>query len=135
MVWIHGTYTLNDNSSLTLNPFSDGYQQVQDPCAAESNFIEQYNNSEIYQSWRIFQDVQDGYKLHLFQFDGAPVAPQFLVSTEPNMLPTRPLRNESSLSLNTQSLIKTNDAASWTPAGIVALVYAVVTIAVGSFVL
>ncbi|KAH8082424.1 chaperone for protein-folding within the ER, fungal-domain-containing protein [Cristinia sonorae] len=136
MVWIHGEYTLNDNSSMTLMPFSDGYQQVQDPCAAESNFIEQYNSSELYQSWRIFQDLQDGYKLHLFQFDGSPVAPLFLVSEEPNMLPTRPLRNDTP-SFVAQSLIKTNDAASasWTPGGIVSLASTLLTVAVGAFVL
>lgn len=77
-----------------MQPLGDGYQQIQDPCAAESNFIEDYNITELYQSWRIFQDPQSAeFKLHLFQFDGAPLAPQFLVSAQPNMLPTRLLRN------------------------------------------
>jgi len=74
-------------------PLGDGYQQIQDPCAAVSNFIEFYNQTEYYSSWRIFTDPVDGYKLHLFQFDGAPVSPQFQVSTQPNMLPTQLLRN------------------------------------------
>jgi hypothetical protein len=91
--WIHGTYTLNPNGSMTLQPFNDGYQQIQDPCAAVSNFIEEYNNTEIYVQWRIFRDVTAGYKLHLFQYDGAPLAPMFQVSTTPNMLPTQQLRN------------------------------------------
>jgi hypothetical protein len=93
MNWIHGTYTLNPNGSITLQPFNDGYQQIQDPCAAVSNFIEDYNMTEIYQSWRIFQDPVQGYKLHLFQYDGAPLPPQFQVSTTPTMLPTQQLRN------------------------------------------
>jgi hypothetical protein len=76
-----------------MTPFGDGYQLIQDPCAAESSVIENYNFTELYQSWRIFQDLQDGYKLHLFQFDGAPVSPQFQVSPQPNMLPTQMLRN------------------------------------------
>jgi hypothetical protein len=93
VVWVHGTYTLNPNGSITMTPFGDGYQQVQDPCAAVSNFIETYNDTELYQSWRIFLDPVTGYHLHLFQFDGSPLNPQFLVSTTPNMLPTQLLRN------------------------------------------
>jgi hypothetical protein len=76
-----------------LHPFNDGYQQIQDPCAAESNFIEDYNNTELYRNFAIFQDLTQGPKLHLFQFDGAPLAPQFQVSTTPIMLPTQQLRN------------------------------------------
>lgn len=76
-----------------MTPFGDGFQQIQDPCAAQSNFIELYNETELYQSWQIFQDPVTGYKLHLFQFDGSPVAPQFQVSPQPNMLPTQLLRN------------------------------------------
>jgi hypothetical protein len=91
--WVHGHYTLNPNGSITMVPIGDGYQQVQDPCAAESNFIENYNITETYIQWRIFQDPNTGYKLHLFQFDGAPLAPQFQVSPSPNMLPTQLLRN------------------------------------------
>lgn len=93
ITWVHGQYTLQPNGSITMIPLGDGFQQVQDPCAAISNFIQLYNETEIYQSWRIFQDPQAGYKLHLFQFDGSPVAPQFQVSTTPKMLPTQALRN------------------------------------------
>jgi len=92
--WVHGTYSLLPNGSIVLKPLGDGYQQIQDPCAAVSNFIESYNYTELYRSWRIFQDPQTlDYKLHLFQFDGSPVAPQFLVSPTPNMLPKTLLRN------------------------------------------
>lgn len=91
--WVHGKYSLNPNGSITMVPFGDGFQQIQDPCAAISNFIETYNDTELYQSWRIFLDPTTGYHLHLFQFDGAPLAPQFLVSTSPNMLPPQILRN------------------------------------------
>jgi len=92
--WVHGTYILQPNGSITMTPFGDGYQQIQDPCAAVSNFVEVYNRTELYQSWRIFQDpLTLDFKLHLFQFDGSPVAPQFLVSAQPDMLPTRLLRN------------------------------------------
>jgi len=91
--WVHGHYDLLVNGSIVLTPLGDGYQQIQDPCAAVSNFIEPLNITEFYRNWRIFQDPTDGYKLHLFGFDGAPLAPQFQVSTTPTMLPTRLLRN------------------------------------------
>lgn len=93
IVWVHGTYTLNPNGSISMVPLGDGFQQIQDPCAAVSNFIEVYNYTEYYQSWRIFTDPTQGFKLHLFQFDGTPVAPLFQISTTPNMLPTTVLRN------------------------------------------
>jgi hypothetical protein len=76
-----------------MTPLGDGFQQVQDPCAAISNFLETYNLTEYYKGWRIFQDPTQGYKLHMFSFDGSPLAPMFQVSTTPNMLPTRQLRN------------------------------------------
>lgn len=91
--WVHGTYTLNNNGSISMIPLGDGFQQIQDPCAAVSNFIEVYNYTEYYKGWRIFTDPTQGFKLHLFQFDGSPVAPLFQVSTTPNMLPTTVLRN------------------------------------------
>ncbi|CAK5268782.1 unnamed protein product [Mycena citricolor] len=93
VVWVHGKYTLVNNGSIILTPAGDGYQQVQAPCAAVSNFIQNYNFTELYQSWRIFMDPTLGPKLHLFKFDGSPVAPQFQLSTTPNMLPKQALRN------------------------------------------
>lgn len=93
MQWVHGTYELPANGSIVMTPFGDGYQQIQDPCAAQSNFIEIYNFTEIYSQYRQFQDATQGLKLHLFEFDGTPVAPLFLLSQTPTMLPTRLLRN------------------------------------------
>jgi hypothetical protein len=101
--WAHGTYTLQPNGSITMVPLGDGFQQIQDPCAAQSNFVENYNDTELYVLWQIFQDPLTGYKLHLFQYDGSPLAPQFQVSASPNMLPTRPLRNVSSAAPPTTS--------------------------------
>jgi hypothetical protein len=93
MNWVHGNYVVNGNSSITLSPLGDGYQQIQDPCAAVTNFVENYNLTELISLYQIFQDPIDGYKLHLFQFDGQPLPPQFQVSTTPTMLPTQMLRN------------------------------------------
>jgi len=95
LVWHHGEYTLLPNGSMTLSPLGDGFQQVQDPCAAVSNFIETYNITELFLQWRIFLDANDGPKLHLFQFDGSPLPPCFQISTNPNMLPTQLLRNDT----------------------------------------
>jgi len=87
--WQHGTYQLLPNGSMVLNPFaSDGRQQVQDMCAANSNIIQQFNQTTLFSSWRIFQDPQRGPKLQLYMFNGAPDSPMYLVSPTPNMLPT-----------------------------------------------
>jgi len=90
--WQHGTYALLPNGSMVLNPFaSDGRQQVQDMCAAKSNIIQQFNQTTLFQSWAIYQDAQKGPKLQIFQFNGAPLPPMFLLSPTPNMLPTTTL--------------------------------------------
>ncbi|KAJ7274586.1 chaperone for protein-folding within the ER, fungal-domain-containing protein [Mycena haematopus] len=114
VVWVHGTYELVNNGSIILTPAGDGYQQVQAPCAATSNFIQNYNFTELMQSWQIFMDQNDGPKLHLFQFDGSPVAPLFQLSTEPNMLPKQVLRNVSGNVVTTTSdgLVTTQTQAS-----------------------
>ncbi|KAH7927671.1 hypothetical protein BV22DRAFT_1060629 [Leucogyrophana mollusca] len=93
MNWCHGTYDLLSNGSIIMTPFGDGYQQIQDPCAAQSNFIENYNDTEYYPLWNIYQDTVKGYTLQLYQYDGTPLAPQYLLTASPNMLPTQPLRN------------------------------------------
>jgi len=90
--WQHGVYELLPNGSMILNPFaSDGRQQVQDMCAAKSNIIQQFNQTTLFQSWRIFQDPQRGPKLQIYQFNGAPLSPMYLISPTPNMLPTTTL--------------------------------------------
>lgn len=92
--WQHGTYEIVSNGSLVLSPYAeDGRQQVQDPCAAESNVLRQFNQTTLFQSWRIFRDLQGRNKLHLFRFDGAPFPPMFQVYATPQMLPTRRLTN------------------------------------------
>ncbi|CAG7848855.1 SubName: Full=Related to ROT1-protein that may be involved in cell wall function {ECO:0000313/EMBL:CCA74989.1} [Serendipita indica DSM 11827] len=94
MQWQHGRYELLANGSIVLLPFAqDGRQQVQDPCAAESNVLRQINVTTLFLHWRIFRDPQRRDKLHLFRFDGAPLSPMFRVSETPNMLPTRTLTN------------------------------------------
>jgi len=103
VVWAHGHVALLPNGSIVLTPIGDGYQQVQAPCAATSNFVQNYNFTELFVSWRIFEDPNDGPKLHLFQFDGSPVAPMFRLSAAPNMLPKRMLRNVTGQVVTTTS--------------------------------
>jgi len=101
--WVHGNYDLLANGSIVMTPLGDGFQQIQDPCAAQSNFIQDYNDTELYLSWRIFTDPVAGYKLHLFQFDGSPLNPQFQVSASPQMLPTQLLRNVTPAAFTSQN--------------------------------
>ena len=106
--WAHGQFAFNGNGSLTLIPVADGYQRIQEPCSANSDFTEDYHLQEMYQSWQIFLDAVDGPKFHLFAFDGSPEPPMRLLSQTPNMLPTQLLRNTSNA---TTTILKrsTND--------------------------
>ncbi|KAJ7090853.1 chaperone for protein-folding within the ER, fungal-domain-containing protein [Mycena belliarum] len=105
VVWAHGHYDLLQNGSIVLTPAGDGYQQVQSPCTKDhdSNFIQNYNDTELFIDWRIFNTVAFGPKLHLFQYDGSPVAPMFRLSEQPNMLPKQKLRNVAQTVVTTTS--------------------------------
>jgi hypothetical protein len=99
--WHHGSYAVDSTTnSITLNPFGDGYQQIQNVCEAVTNFIENYNQTEVYNMYQIFQDPTDGYKLHLYDASGAPLAPMFQRSSDPtqNMYPSKSLRNVTTTS-------------------------------------
>lgn len=134
--WHHGTYQLLDNGSIVLTPNGDGYQQIQDPCAAETNFIENYNDTELYDHWQIVQDQNAGPTLELFNFDGSPVAPLYQIYNPPNMLPTTKLRNVS-VAPDVQNLLAMNNAGarSWSPADVMALLSSVFAVGVASLVL
>ncbi|KIY52449.1 hypothetical protein FISHEDRAFT_24639, partial [Fistulina hepatica ATCC 64428] len=96
MIWVHGKYDFVTNGSIILYPvFSDGYQQVQDRCAADSNFMQDYNYTELIDHWLIGEDATKGYYLQLYTYDGSALAPQYQVSTTPIMLPTYRLRNST----------------------------------------
>lgn len=94
----HGTWQNLANGSIILNPFAaDGRLQVQDPCAAQSDVIMQFNTTVLFESWRIFSDPQRGPKLQLYAFDGTPKSPMFLIANPPNMLPTTTLSANTTL--------------------------------------
>jgi hypothetical protein len=109
LIWSHGLYHIQTNGSIILEPFGDGYQQVQAPCDPQgiTNFVQEFNYTELISTWRIFHDAQTGgNKLHLWDFDGTPMAPMFQVSDTPNMLPTRRLRDPPPKVLNARSVFK-----------------------------
>ncbi|KAF8321978.1 chaperone for protein-folding within the ER, fungal-domain-containing protein [Cantharellus anzutake] len=111
VLWQHGTYQWLSNGSIIANPIPiDGRMQVQNPCAAKSNVIQQFNTTILLQSWRIFQDVQRGPKLQLYRFDGAPLHPMYQIANPPNMLPTETL--SVNLTLNPDGSITYNAATS-----------------------
>ncbi|KZT69575.1 hypothetical protein DAEQUDRAFT_726556 [Daedalea quercina L-15889] len=111
--WSHGTYTLQPNGSITTVPFGDGFMQVQDACAAVSNFIQVYNQTEYFEAWNIFLDSTLGYQLLLYQYDGTPLPQQNLYSTTPNMLPTENLRNSTTTTttVSKRELVKRSAAS------------------------
>ncbi|KAH8829798.1 ROT1 protein [Flagelloscypha sp. PMI_526] len=98
--WLHGEYKTFPNGSLHLYPLEDGFQQIQDPCAAVSNFIENYNGTEYYTAWQVYQDTSKGLTARLYQFDGQPYPPMQQRSATPNMLPKQKLANATSTASN-----------------------------------
>ncbi|KAH7913350.1 chaperone for protein-folding within the ER, fungal-domain-containing protein [Hygrophoropsis aurantiaca] len=121
MNWCHGTYDILSNGSIIMTPFGDGYQQIQDPCAATSNFIENYNDTEYYPLWTTYQDVVKGYTLQLYQYDGTPLAPAYQVTVSPIMLPTQPLRNVTPASVaagGTRIALTGKADRTWSPASL-----------------
>lgn len=47
--WQHGTYKINDNGSLSLDPIKvDGRQLYSDPCANDHSIYTRYNQTEYY---------------------------------------------------------------------------------------
>ncbi|KAI0698149.1 chaperone for protein-folding within the ER, fungal-domain-containing protein [Cytidiella melzeri] len=135
--WEHGTFVILGNASIITTPFGDGFQQVQNPCLATSSFIQSYNYTGLYRSFRIFQDPVDGPKLQIANFDDSPVAPLFLVSATPSMLPTRPLINVTATAAASKRELKKRSAGerAWTSASAGALVLSLVTAAATSIIL
>lgn len=90
LIFQHGKYELLNNGTLILHPFEvDGRQLVSVPCeSTESNYI-RYNQTETFKSFEMVKDEYHGrYRLDLYQFDGAPLAPLYLAYKPPMMLPT-----------------------------------------------
>ena len=108
--WQHGTYILVDKSTtsldtttnqrissltthLILTPIDvDGRQLLSKPCDGDNALYMRYNQTETFKQFTVgldeFHNVQ---KLNLFQWDGTPVQPMYLVYSPPQMLPTTTL--------------------------------------------
>ncbi|TIA90958.1 hypothetical protein E3P99_01313 [Wallemia hederae] len=101
LIWQHGTYELVDNDGMegihTTPIAEDGRIQVEDPCAASSNVLTTTNITREFQKYLPFNDpVKDKQALQLYDFDGSLLAPMYLISKQPNMLPTGSITNHFS---------------------------------------
>ncbi|KAK8210234.1 Reversal of tor2 lethality [Zalaria obscura] len=97
MQWQHGTYTI-DNGSLLLTPFAvDGRQLLSSPCEYDNSIYTRYNQSETFKSYEVLTDAYHNIqRLNLFEFDGSPMNPMYLVYSPPEMLPTSTLNPTTS---------------------------------------
>ncbi|KAI9930226.1 hypothetical protein ASPWEDRAFT_733041 [Aspergillus wentii DTO 134E9] len=93
MQWQHGTYSVNSNGSVSLNPIAvDGRQLLSDPCAHSIGIYTRYNQSELFDSYTVSIDPYHGIKrLDLYAFDGSPMHPMYLAYKPPQILPTSTL--------------------------------------------
>ncbi|GMM52747.1 Rot1 protein [Starmerella bacillaris] len=85
----HGTYNISDNK-LHMTPFEDdGRQLVSDPCKSNKSSYVQYEQQLTFSKFQVWIDGYYGrYRLDLYQWDGTPLQPLYLVYRPPQMLPT-----------------------------------------------
>lgn len=113
MQWQHGSWSFNNDGSLSLEPISiDGRQLLSKPCDYQNAIYTRYNQSELFkvskthtedqveysiltsspQQYQVLTDPYHGIpRLNLFEFDGTPMQPMYLVMSPPEMLPTTTL--------------------------------------------
>ncbi|MCJ1370687.1 Reversal of tor2 lethality [Loxospora ochrophaea] len=93
MQFQHGTFQIGSNGSLTLNPYSvDGRQLLSQPCEFQNSILTRYNQTEFFQRYDPYIDPYHNImRLDLYQFDGSPANPMYLVYKPPQMLPTQTL--------------------------------------------
>ncbi|SCV03905.1 LAME_0H14180g1_1 [Lachancea meyersii CBS 8951] len=94
LIYQHGTYDLQDNGTLTLNPIEvDGRQLLSDPCNDNGTSVySRYNQTEVYKWFSVsVNDYHGVYELQLYQSDGSPMQPLYLAYRPPMMLPTETL--------------------------------------------
>ncbi|KAL3418286.1 hypothetical protein PVAG01_10002 [Phlyctema vagabunda] len=91
MQFQHGSVVMNDDLSLSLNPFSvDGRQLESKPCSTSKKAVySRYNQTETFKKWQVYVDPYTKLtRLDLYGFDGTPMHPMFLAYSPPQMLPT-----------------------------------------------
>jgi hypothetical protein len=111
--WQHGSYEKGANGALTLNPIKvDGRQMYSDPCQYKTSVYTRYNVTMKFKvrqrrhtirclvrmvltpikTYQVYTDTyRNKMRLDLFQADGAPLQPLWLVYNPPKMLPTQTL--------------------------------------------
>ncbi|KIW05882.1 uncharacterized protein PV09_03078 [Verruconis gallopava] len=96
----HGTYQLLANGSLSLTPFAvDGRQLESAPCKSNKATYSRYNQSELFERFSQYTDPYHNIpRLDLYQFNGAPLPPMYLVYKPPQMVPTTTLHPTSTSS-------------------------------------
>ncbi|KIW63853.1 hypothetical protein PV04_08825 [Phialophora macrospora] len=97
MQWQHGTYVISADGSITLTPFGvDGRQLTSAPCSYDNAVYIRYEQPELFKSYQVLTDpFHNVPRLNLFQFDGSPMQPLYLVYNPPQMLPTQTLNPTS----------------------------------------
>ncbi|KAL5115166.1 Reversal of tor2 lethality [Pleosporales sp. CAS-2024a] len=93
MQWQHGSYQKLANGSLVLTPIkTDGRQLYSDPCTYKNAVYTRYNMSDHFKAYQVYTDTYNKRKrLDLFQADGSPVMPLWMIMDTPQMLPTTTL--------------------------------------------
>ncbi|EAS29422.1 protein ROT1 [Coccidioides immitis RS] len=108
MQFQHGKYSVESNGSLVLTPFAvDGRQLISSPCKSEGSMYFRFNQTEVFKRYEVLTDPFHNVKrLNLYQFDGTPMNPMFLVFDPPQMLPTETLNPTAQASATGRSKAK-----------------------------
>ena len=103
MQWQHGTYTVYSNGSIVLIPIGvDGRQLTSAHCSYDNAIYIRYEQYELMKSYQVETDpFHNVPRLNLFQFDGSPIQPLYLMYSPPQMLPTQTLNPTSAGSTQT----------------------------------
>ncbi|KAF4307393.1 putative endoplasmic reticulum protein-folding chaperone [Botryosphaeria dothidea] len=112
MQWQHGTFEKASDGKLHLAPFGDGRQLLSDPCKYDAGVYTKYAQNETFKQYEVVTDSYHKIKrLNLYQFDGTPVIPLYLVQTPAEMLPTSTLTagSKATASSTSSSKIKRAD--------------------------
>ena len=94
MQWQHGTFTVDSTTGkLVLKPFAvDGRQLLSIPCEYKDSEYTRYEQEETFDSFEVYVDPYHNVKrLNLYEYDGTPMNPMFLIYDPPEMLPTSTL--------------------------------------------
>lgn len=91
--WQHGKYFVNATGSLFTQPIKvDGRQLLSNPCTGDNALFLRYNQSELFKQFQVSTDkFHNVPMLQMYEWDGTPMNPMYLVYSPPQMLPTSTL--------------------------------------------